>query len=48
MVRPRRKKAREHKVDRDCLKGRLFEDFVGLLGSDPDAMVNCKYAEVHL
>ena len=38
MVRPRRKKAREHKVDRDCLKGRLFEDFVGLLGSDPDAI----------
>lgn len=38
MVRPRKKKAKEHKVDRDCLKGRLFEDFVGLLGSDPDAI----------
>jgi IS30 family transposase len=38
MIRPRKKKAKEHKVDRDCLKGRLFEDFVGLLESDPDAI----------
>jgi IS30 family transposase len=38
MIRPRRRKAKEHKVDRDCLKGRLFEEFVGLLESDPDAI----------
>lgn len=38
MIRPRKRKAREHKVDRDCLKGRRFEDFVDLLCEDGEAI----------
>ena len=38
MIRPRKHKAKEHMVDRHCRKGRLFEDFVGLLMSDDEAI----------
>ncbi len=38
MIRPRKRKAKEHMVDRHCRKGRLFEDFVRLLQSDEFAI----------
>ena len=38
MIRPRRKKAKEHKVDRRCRVGRTFEDFVKLLVEDQEAI----------
>ena len=38
MIRPRKRKAKEHMVDRRCRKGRLFEDFVSLLQSDDEAI----------
>ena len=38
MIRPRKRKAREHLVDRRCREGRLFEDFVDLLCGDDEAI----------
>ena len=38
MIRPRKRKAKEHMVDRHCRKGRLFEDFVRLLQADEFAI----------
>lgn len=38
MIRPRKRKAKEHLVDRKCRENRLFSDFVNLLESDADAI----------
>ena len=38
MIRPRKRKACEHKVDKACCEGRRFEDFVKLLVSDEFAI----------
>jgi len=38
MISPRKRKAKEHMVDRHCRKNRLFEDFVDLLMTDDEAI----------
>ncbi len=38
MISPRKRKAKDHLVDRECRKDRLFEDFVNLLVGDDEAI----------